>query len=128
MCSECRYIFRDAGYFNDLQTGKEKPLSSPIRGISLENSPQPRATQEPPCQNQEKPQEFTSSPERGPQEPFPDSEAGVTQEHCEPQPMAAPLPTHQEQLISELEGRLLHYQEEMTLLKFQWAEYKIERK
>ena len=96
MCSECKYIFRDAGYFNDLQTGKEKPLSSPIRGISPESSPQPGATQEPPCQNEEKPQELSSSPEREPQEPFPDSEAGVTQEPPEPQPMAAPLPTHQE--------------------------------
>ena len=26
MCSECKYIFKDAGYFNDLQTGKEKPF------------------------------------------------------------------------------------------------------
>lgn len=42
--------------------------------------------------------------------------------------MAAPLPTHQEQLIAELEGRLLHYQEEIALLKFQWEEYKTERK
>ena len=55
MCLECKYIFRDAGYINDLQTGKEKPLSSPIRGISLGSSPQPGATQEPPCQNEEKP-------------------------------------------------------------------------
>jgi hypothetical protein len=52
MFSECKSIFRDVGYFNDLQTGKEKPLSSPIRGISPESSPQPRATQEPPCQNE----------------------------------------------------------------------------
>ena len=95
MCSECKYIFRDVGYFNDLQTGKEKPLSSPIGGISPKSSPQPGATQEPPCQNEEKPQELSSSPEREPQEPFPDSEVGVTQEPPEPQPMAAPLPTHQ---------------------------------
>ena len=75
MCSECKSIFRDAKYFNDLQTRKEKPLSSPIRGISLESSPQPGATQEPPCQNEEKPQELFSSPEREPEEPFPDSKA-----------------------------------------------------
>ena len=42
--------------------------------------------------------------------------------------MATPLPTHQEQLIAELEGRLLHYQEEIALLKFQWAKYKTKRK
>ena len=96
MYSKCKSFFRDAGYFNDLQTGKEKPLSSPIRGISLESSPQPGATQEPPCQNEEKPQELSSSLERDPQEPFPDSKAGVTLEPPEPQPMASPLPTHQE--------------------------------
>ncbi|CAF4175994.1 unnamed protein product [Adineta steineri] len=106
MCSECKYIFRDA------------------RGISPESSPQLGATQEPPCQNEEKPQEISSSPERETQEPFLDSKAGVTQEHPEPQQMAAPLPTHQEQLIAELEGRLLHYQEEIALLKLQWTEYK----
>ncbi|CAF4285451.1 unnamed protein product [Adineta steineri] len=78
MCSKCNSFFRDAGYFNDLQTGKEKPLSSPIRGISPESSPQPGATQEPLCQNEDKPQELSSSPKREPQEPFPDSEAGVT--------------------------------------------------
>ena len=42
--------------------------------------------------------------------------------------MADPLPTHQEQLIAELEGRILHYREEIALLKFQWTEYKTERK
>ncbi|CAF4459273.1 unnamed protein product, partial [Adineta steineri] len=103
MCSECKSICRDAGYLNDLQTVKEKILSSPIRAISPESSPQPGATQEPPYQNEEKPQELSSSPEREPQEPFLDSEAGVTQEPPEPQPMATPLPTHQEQLIAELE-------------------------
>ena len=96
MCSECKSIFRDVGYFNDLQIGKEKPLSSPIREISPESSPQPGATQEPPCQNEEKPQELSSSPKTEPQEPFPNFEAGVTQEPPEPQPMVAPLPTHQE--------------------------------
>ena len=45
-----------------------------------------------------------------------------------PQPLATPLPTPQDQLIIELEGRLLRYQEEIALLKFQWAEYKTKRK
>ena len=45
-----------------------------------------------------------------------------------PRPLAAPLPTHQDQLIVELEGRLLHYQEEIALLKLQWTEYKTEMK
>ena len=31
MCSKCKSIFRDAVYFNDLQTRKDKPLSSSIR-------------------------------------------------------------------------------------------------
>jgi hypothetical protein len=59
-------IFRDARYLNDLQIGKEKHISSPIRGVLPESPPQPRAPQEPPCQDEEKPQELSSSPERAP--------------------------------------------------------------
>ncbi|CAF1515481.1 unnamed protein product [Adineta steineri] len=124
MCSECKSIFRAVGCLNDLQTGEEKPLSSPVREVPPECSPQHGVLQEPPCQDEEKPQELSSSPERAPQAPFPNPEARVTQEPPEPQPMSSPLPTHQDQLIVELEGRLLHYQEEITLLKFQWVEYK----
>lgn len=108
MCSECKAIFWDVGCLNNLQIGEEKPLSSPTREVPPECSPQPRAPQEPPCQDEEKPQELSSSLERVPQEPSLSPEVGVTQEPPMPQPLAAPLPTPQDQLIAKLEGRLLH--------------------
>jgi len=40
MCSECKSIFRDVGCLNDLQTGEAKPLSSPVREVPPECSPQ----------------------------------------------------------------------------------------
>ena len=51
MCSECKPIFRDARCLNDLQTGEEKPLSSPTREVPPKCFP----PQEPPCQDEEKP-------------------------------------------------------------------------
>ena len=64
ICSECKAIFREVGCLSDIQTGEEKPqepLSNTTREVPPECSPQLGAPQEPPCQDEEKPQELSSS-------------------------------------------------------------------